>query len=164
MTPALQEGIFFYRSVLSIFLSLPALCCPAVCAAECNCGCCVQQFASVSSSSGSGVQLEEHWLCSRSDEQHNTETWTKYMSMIWALITEEDVFYFKFVFLCFKQNSEQYRNWNVTCIGGSKSQNTFHVAPLIIIVRHSHTNTFGHLTVFPSTDIARHCRRLRAFL
>jgi hypothetical protein len=48
---------FLYLSVLSICLSLPALCCPAVCVAECNCDWCVQQFASVSSSRGSGVQL-----------------------------------------------------------------------------------------------------------
>jgi hypothetical protein len=33
---------------------------------------------------------------------------------------QEEVFCFKFVFLCFKQNTEQYCNWNGTCIDGIK--------------------------------------------
>jgi len=80
---------------------------PAVCVAKCNCGCCVQQFASVSSSRGSCVQLEEHWLCSRIDENHNTKIWTEYRALIWGLITEDNVFCFKFVFLCFKEYREK---------------------------------------------------------
>jgi hypothetical protein len=38
---------------------------------------------------------------------------------------QEDVLCFKFVFLCFKQNTEQYRNWNVTYTDGSKKVSSF---------------------------------------
>jgi hypothetical protein len=43
-------------------------------------------------------------------KEHNTENWAKYRALSGALITEEDVSSFKFVFLYFKQNREKYRN------------------------------------------------------
>ena len=170
MTPAWEEGIFF----ISLFCRYVYRCLPCValqCVAECNCGC-VLQFASVSSCRGSGVQLEEHrlcsgvqlqqhwlcsgvqlqqhwlcsvvqlqqhwlcsgvqlqqhwlcsvvqlqqhWLCSRTDEQHNTESWNEHRALIWVLNTENNVFCFKFVFLCF---SKQYHHFNITYIDGRK--------------------------------------------
>ena len=48
---------------------------------------------------------------------------------MWALITEEDVFCFKFVFLCFKQNSEQYRHFNLTYIDVRKIISSFKTVP-----------------------------------
>ena len=117
--------LFFFRNAyccLSYFVR-------SVCAAECNCGRCVQQFASLSSSKGSGEQLEQHWLCSKIEEQHSTENSAEYSSLTWALITEEDVFCFKFVFLCFKQNCEQYRNFKVTYTDGRKKNSLSKLYP-----------------------------------
>jgi hypothetical protein len=148
---AMSFYFFFCRCV---YRCLPCVA-PAVCVAECNYGCCVEQFASVSSSRSSGVQLEEQWLCSRTDEQHNTEIWTKYRSLIWALITEEEVFCFKFVFLCFKQNSEQYLNWNVTYIDGRKIIFSYKMLPKADeaylkfqkhVIRYSNSQSTVHIT------------------
>ena len=100
-----------------------------MCVAECNCGCVCSSLHQCLSRRGSGVQLEGHWLCSRTDEQHNTEIWTECRSLTLALIAEEDVFCFKFVSFCFKQNSEQYRHLNVTYIDGRKTNFPFKMVP-----------------------------------